>query len=239
MKKYVIGTGEVGRVASRRASPYVIGIDEVGRGALAGPVVVAAAILANGKWRMANGCLGKLRDSKKLSPRRREAWFAYVTGNPAIEFAVARVYPRGIERMNISRAANIAAERACRKLIMNHQLPVMKLRSVAHSRELADKKTADVRIILDGGLFLGNGEQPKNAKTVIKGDEKISAVAIASIIAKVTRDRFMVRLAKQYPAYGFEKHKGYGTKAHYEALGKHGPCDAHRATFLRSANVIK
>ena len=79
---------------------------------------------------------------------------------------------------------------------------------------------------------MGNGEQPRSARTVVKGDEKIPAIAVASIIAKVTRDRFMVRLAKRYPAYGFEVHKGYGTKAHYKALRKHGSCDTHRSTFL-------
>jgi ribonuclease HII len=195
---------------------YVIGIDEVGRGALAGPIVVAAAkISPNRKSRIANRPLGKLRDSKKLSPRQRAAWFAYLKDHPAVEFAIARIYPRRIERMNISRAANLAAERACKKLI-------------------ADRKSLIVRsrIFLDGGLFLGNGEQPRSARTVVKGDEKIPAIAVASIIAKVTRDRFMVRLAKRYPAYGFEVHKGYGTKAHYKALRKHGSCDTHRSTFL-------
>jgi ribonuclease HII len=93
-------------------------------------------------------------------------------------------------------------------------------------------RIANVSIFLDGGLFLGEGVQPKNAKTVIKGDEKIPAVAIASIIAKVHRDRFMVRLAKKYPAYGFEQHKGYGTKAHYKVLRKCGPLDIHRKMFL-------
>ena len=201
---------------------YIIGIDEVGRGSLAGPIVVAAA-LVKGTIRVRR--LGKLRDSKKLSPKQRMAWFAYFNGDPKIGFAVARVYPRRIEKMNISRAANLAAERAYKMLIANRP---------AFAETSAGKQSlvAKARVFLDGGLFLGNGEQPRNVKTVIKGDEKIPAVAIASIVAKVTRDRFMVRLAKKYPAYGFEKHKGYGTKAHYEALGKHGSCDAHRKTFF-------
>ena len=119
--------------------------------------------------------------------------------------------------MNISRAANVAAFKAYKKLIA-----------------CSSVRIARTQIFLDGGLFLGNGEQPKNAKTIIKADEKIPAVAIASIIAKVARDRFMVRLEKKYPTYGFEVHKGYGTKAHYKALRKYGSCDAHRRTFLRS-----
>lgn len=191
---------------------YIIGIDEVGRGSLAGPIVVAAALV---KGTISARGLGRLRDSKKLSPKQRMAWFAYFDGNPKIEFAAARVYPRRIEKMNISCAANLAALRAYQTVIADHGARILK-----------------VPVFLDGGLFLGGGVQPKNVETIIKGDERIRAVAVASIVAKVIRDRFMVRLAKKYPAYGFEKHKGYGTKAHYEALREHGPCDAHRKTFL-------
>lgn len=219
---------------------YIIGIDEVGRGALAGPVVVAATLIGSRKIPGMHRALGKLKDSKKLSPRRRAAWFAYFKSRPAIQFAVARVYPRRIEKMNISRAANLAAFRAYKKIIGKYR-----------------SRITNTRIFLDGGLFLGNsGKNPSTGsttlttgrcarsgrmivKTIIRGDEKIPAVAIASIIAKVHRDRFMCRLAKKYPAYGFETHKGYGTKAHYKALKKHGPCDVHRSTFLRSINVLK
>jgi len=204
----------------KKKERWIIGVDEVGRGALAGPVVVGVALMKRNVIPAKAGIqgfkLGKLHDSKQLSPKQREAWYAYFKENSAVDFAVARVYPHGIEKMNISKAANLAAIRAYKKLS-------------AHSYELADK---EINIFLDGGLFLGNGAQPKNAKTIIKGDEKIQAVAIASIVAKVTRDRFMVRLAKNYPEYGFEMHKGYGTKKHYKALKKHGPCEVHRKTFL-------
>jgi ribonuclease HII len=210
----------------KQEKKWIIGIDEVGRGALAGPVVVAAALMPSSyaaapdlrrrEGRAPAGIRTScLKDSKRLSPGQREAWFACFKNDPVIDVAVARVYPRRIEKMNISRAADLAALRACRRLVARRGLRI-----------------ANVSIFLDGGLFLGEGVQPKNAKTVIKGDEKIPAVAIASIVAKVHRDRFMVRLAKKYPAYGFERHKGYGTKAHYKALGKYGPSDVHRKTFL-------
>jgi ribonuclease HII len=221
----------------KQEKKWIIGIDEVGRGALAGPVVVAAALMPahsvvipssagnlEKKISRFSKILGTssarnnkplLRDSKRLSPKQREAWFAYFKMTPAVDFSVARVYPRRIEKMNISRAANLAAFRACKRLMADRDLRV-----------------ANVSIFLDGGLFLGQGAQPKNAKTVIKGDEKIPAIAIASIIAKVHRDRFMVRLSKKYPAYGFERHKGYGTKAHYKALRQYGSSDVHRRTFL-------
>jgi ribonuclease HII len=91
-----------------------------------------------------------------------------------------------------------------------------------------------VSIFLDGGLFLGSrAAQPAHAKTIVKADETIPAVAIASIIGKVIRDRAMVRLAKRHPRYGFEIHKGYGTLMHRRAIKKHGPSPAHRKTFLK------
>jgi ribonuclease HII len=193
-----------------------IGIDEVGRGCLAGPVVVAAALV---RGNIGNAGLGTLKDSKKMSARQREAWFAYFRNNSHIAYAVARVYPRRIEALNISGAANLAAYRALRKLIKD--------------QTLSQKKLYQTKIFLDGGLFVKNrSSQPKNARTVIKGDEKIRAVAVASIIAKVTRDHFMKRLAKRYPAYGFEVHKGYGTKMHQAAIRRYGPTDVHRLTFL-------
>jgi len=196
---------------SKKRRTYIIGIDEVGRGALAGPVVVASARVPAG-LRLPLRALGPLKDSKKLSVKQREAWFAWFRNHPDISYAIARVYPRNIEKLNISQAANLAAWRSHERIIKGN--------------------AAMHQVFLDGGLYLGRGAQPQNARTVIKGDEKIRAVAIASIIAKVTRDRAMVRLAKQYGGYGFEVHKGYGTAAHRRALRAHGPCPAHRRTFI-------
>lgn len=193
-------------------SGFVIGIDEVGRGALAGPVVVAAALVPRGLR------LRDLKDSKKLSAKQREEWFGYCKNNSRICFAVARVYPRGIERMNVSAAANLAAERAYRRLLKN-AAPGLRRARLA-------------KVFLDGGLFIGNGLQPKHAKTIVRGDEKIKAVAVASVVAKVSRDAFMKKLAKKHPGYRFDLHKGYGTKVHLAAILKNGPCEAHRLTFL-------
>jgi len=197
----------------RSGHDWIIGIDEVGRGALAGPVTVAAAMIPRSAV-FNDKTLGALKDSKKLSSAKREAWTAYFKNHPNVRFAVARIYPRGIERLNISGAANLSALRAFQKITKNKELRL---------------KTA---VFLDGGLFLGSrAQQPSSAKTVIKGDEKISAVAIASIFAKVHRDRYMKRLSKIHPEYGFEIHKGYGTKTHRAAIKKYGPCPAHRLTF--------
>lgn len=197
---------------------YIIGIDEVGRGPLAGPVVVCALALPRGFKIYPELVEGQppLRDSKKLSALQRERWYEWIKAHPRISYAISRVYPRGIERLNISQAANLAATRAFIKLATSHK-------SLATSR---------ARVLLDGGLYLRASHVP--SKTIIKGDEKIPAISLASIVAKVTRDRFMDKLHKKYPQYGFNEHKGYGTLAHYAALKKYGATEAHRATFLRN-----
>lgn len=233
---------------------YVIGIDEVGRGSLAGPVVVAAVAipfdfhalppvagfavpvahhLHRGRRRL------PLRDSKKLNANQRALWFSYFKHHPKVFYAIAKAHAKTIDAMNISAAANAAALRAFETL-------------VASSKHIAKNS----RVFLDGGLFLGNGTRDKrhgkriqkiaerntrtsafdpriSARTMVKADEKITAVKIASIMAKVYRDSLMARLAKKYPKYGFEVHKGYGTKRHMRAIRKHGPSKIHRMTFLR------
>lgn len=217
--RYSVGIDEVGLAARKRASlarqQYIVGIDEVGRGALAGPVTVAAVAVPTGSgFRLPKSNI-QLRDSKKLTPKQRGKWFDYLKGHPKIQYALARVYPRTIDRINITRAANLAALRAFAKLTTNCSL-----------------LPANFRVLLDGGLYLGNKKQPKNVRTVIKGDEKMNSIKLASILAKVSRDRLMRKLAKKYPKYGFEIHKGYGTKAHRLAIKKHGPSRMHRLTFI-------
>ncbi len=99
---------------------------------------------------------------------------------------------------------------------------------------MAKRKGQIVKTFLDGGLYIGHRAKSEalGAKTIVKGDEKIPAVAIASIIAKVSRDRMMKRLARNFPRYGFEQHKGYGTRAHFAAIRRFGLTPAHRRTFL-------
>ncbi len=194
---------------------YIIGIDEVGRGALAGPVMVSAvAIPVKLRLRALYGI--PLKDSKKLTAKYREAWAEYVRSHPHIRFAISRVSPRVVDRINISRAANRAALRACEKLLLREGIPPRRC-----------------RIYLDGGLFLGDkSHHGLPARTIVKADEKFASVKLASIVAKVSRDNYMVKLAKRHPAYGFELHKGYGTKMHMVAVRKHGPSPMHRLTFL-------
>jgi len=226
-----------------KRNEYIIGIDEVGRGSLAGPVIVAAVALPrNFQFSIFNFQKKfKLRDSKKLSPRQRELWFQYITQmnadidadkrrsirvnqrrnlrQSAICYAVTSVSPKVIDKIGISNAANLAASRALEKVIANC-------------------KIANCKIFLDGGLYLNQNirvnqrtHQRQSVSTIIKGDEKIPAIMLASIIAKVIRDRLMIKLHKKYPQYGFDKHKGYGTKFHIKAIRKFGPSPIHRQSF--------
>ncbi len=197
-----------------RRNTYIIGIDEAGRGPLAGPVVVAAirAPRAIGRILRRRG----IRDSKKLSAKRREEWFQFLVAHPYVEWAVARVWPRIIDRINISRAADLAARRVYAKLCTD-------LRSV--QKQLVQ---------IDGGLAL---PQHVQHEVIIKGDEKIPAIAAASIIAKVTRDRIMLRLHRKFPQYRFDLHKGYGTKLHREKVRQFGRCEMHRRSFAKNILV--
>lgn len=188
---------------------YVIGLDEVGRGSLAGPVTVAAVALPKIK-------LKKLKDSKKLSPEQREIWAKWIKNN--LDYAVASVSPEKIDKLNITKAANLAAFKAYKKLTRSN------------ARYFSSK------VLLDGGLYI-NGKN--DAKTIIKGDEKFNCIKLASIIAKVTRDNFMKKLHKKYPLYGFNEHKGYGTKRHLVAIVTRGPSVAHRLTFIKKYHRIK
>lgn len=210
---------------------YIIGIDEVGRGCLAGPVVVTAlAIPRNFKVKSIN-FKTELRDSKQLSEQQREQWFEYIKAQRGIFYCVVRVSPKIIDKINISAAANRAAHRAISRL---HKLS---------SDKCCYRNTCQMqRIYLDGGLYLRNKKyQTANypqARTVVKGDEKFDAVKLASVVAKVMRDRYMKRLHKKYPQYSFGIHKGYGTKRHYAAIRKHGVSDTHRLTFLKKYHSI-
>lgn len=198
---------------------YLIGIDEVGRGSLAGPVtVVAVAIPHNFKFKIQNL---KLRDSKKLSAKQREEIFRIIKKHPRVLHARANVYPRVIDRINISQAANLAATRAFARLITNNRKLI----------------TSKIKVFLDGGLFLSKSLVDRNkllVRTIVRGDEKFNAIKLASIVAKVGRDRIVSRYDREFPKYEFAAHKGYGTRAHIKAIKKHGICDRHRLSFVKN-----
>jgi ribonuclease HII len=193
---------------------YVVGVDEVGRGPLAGPVAVCALCLNPG---FNKKDFGNFRDSKKLSHNQRLVWLEKIEeerklGN--LTYKVSLESNKIIDTKGLSFAIRNALKKSLKSLKVNPK---------------------DSLILLDGGLKAP--AEYKNQKTIIKGDEKELAIALASIVAKVTRDALMVWLAKKYPGYGLERHKGYGTVLHYQALKKHGISAIHRKSFLK--NLIK
>ncbi|NOZ13823.1 MAG: ribonuclease HII [Acidobacteria bacterium] len=184
----------------------MIGVDEAGRGCLAGPVYVCAVSCPRNRFDELLS-LKKLTDSKKLTPRQREqvlnALFAM-----GISYRISVVSHRIIDNINILQAARLGMKRAVERL------------------ELPEGACPVVAV---------DGNQPIETKypqfTVVKGDLKFKTIAAASIFAKVLRDRFMTAVAKRWPCYGFEKHKGYPAAAHKAALRDFGPCPIHRLTF--------
>ncbi len=145
-----------------------------------------------------------INDSKKLSEKKREKLYDEIC-EKALAYCVASVDEEKIDEINILQATFCAMRQA-----------------VAGLKQQPDYVLVD-----------GNKSPSIPCETVVKGDSKSMSIAAASILAKVSRDRYIVEMSKQYPEYGFEKHKGYGTKAHYEAIEKHGICPIHRKTFLK------
>ena len=184
------------------------GIDEVGRGPLAGPVCAACVMLP--AWLE----LPTLNDSKKMTEKRREAVFAILTEHPGVFYGIGFADQGEIDKINILQATFLAMNRAYAALLL--KLPEGKPPRLA---------------LVDGNREPDFGEIP--VRTIVKGDSLSANIAAASILAKVTRDRFMEEQDALYPQYGFAVHKGYGTSAHYDALREYGPCPIHRRTFLK------
>ena len=188
----------------------VCGVDEAGRGPLVGSVVAAAVILPS-QEQLLKSCpdLANLNDSKKLTEKKREKLFPMILEH-AQAYGIGEASCREIEEVNILNATFLAMGRAVED--MKKRFGVV----------------PDI-LLVDGNQ---NPHIMDSTRTVIKGDANSASIAAASILAKVTRDREMIELDKVYPQYGFAKHKGYGTKAHYATLEEHGPCQEHRMSFL-------
>lgn len=194
----------------------VAGVDEAGRGPLAGPVVAAAVVFdAAFVTREADGLLAGLTDSKQLSAARRELFFDLLDRLPDVSLAVGIAGSDEIDRFNILRATYIAMARAVSFLACRPD-----------------------HVLVDGRSVEG---LPVGSTAIVGGDGISLSIAAASVVAKVVRDRIMAELAVLYPRYGFEQHKGYGTRQHLQALFEYGPCPAHRRSFrpVREAAEIR
>ncbi|MDP3646160.1 MAG: ribonuclease HII [bacterium] len=187
---------------------YLIGVDEAGRGPLAGPVSVGAvAVLHDFDFTLVPG----VRDSKKLSEKAREKVFARMQellGSKVLRFAVSTSSATYIDTYGIVPAIKRALAEALGKLELD---------------------PSECSVLLDGSLSAP--PEYKEQKTIIRGDDSEPVISMASIVAKVMRDRMMIRLAEKFPLYGFDIHKGYGTSAHRKVIKQSGLCDLHRVTF--------
>ena len=192
---------------------FVAGVDEVGRGPLAGPVVTAAVVLPEDF-----DVLG-VDDSKKLSEKRREELYDQILDR-CLAYGIGMADHKVIDEINILQAT---------KKAMKEAITACDLQLRVKEGGAAD---AHIDFVLIDAVTLEGLDKPQHA--VVKGDAKVLAIAAASIVAKVTRDRMMIEYAKEYPWYAFEKNKGYGTAAHYDGIRAHGTCPIHRMTFLKN-----
>ncbi|MDB6114770.1 MAG: rnhB [Lacunisphaera sp.] len=215
----------------------LIGVDEAGRGALAGPVVAAAVLVSQefleGRW--AVGKSGRVNDSKQLTAAERTALWAefeelVAQGQIHATFGVATVAE--VETVNILGATKLAMRRALEGIYPADAF-ARKVEPDLFASEVeksAFRPTVSCQILIDG-LPLRNFPYPHQG--IVSGDARSLCIAMASIVAKVTRDRLMDELDRHHPGYGFAQHKGYGTEEHRDAILKLGRCGVHRDSFLR------
>ena len=183
---------------------FIAGVDEAGRGPLAGPVV-AACVIIDKNFNLDLPEMKLINDSKKLSSKKRELLFSLIK-NQALSVEISVINNEAIDKINILQASLLAMKKSILKSKIKPDL-----------------------VLIDG-----NQKIPKleiSQENIINGDARVWVIAAASIIAKVSRDFLMKELDKKYPEYGFIKHKGYGTKFHFQKLIEYGPCPIHRKSF--------
>jgi ribonuclease HII len=196
----------------KRGLKAVAGLDEAGRGPLAGPVTAAAVVIIDSKNFMLDG----VNDSKKLSAKKREQLYGFITKNNNIAWGVGIVSEKVIDKINIKNASELAMEKAVAKL----------------------KKRPDF-LIIDGNGVKNSKLKSYKLKLIVKADAKVFSVAAASILAKVTRDRIMMKYHEKYPEYRFDLHKGYPTKLHHKMIKRYGPSIIHRVSFNPISKMLK
>ncbi len=188
----------------------VVGVDEAGRGPLAGPVVAGAVVVLPSVWEKVQKRdeVRLIRDSKTLSALQRERAYELIVQN--FGWGIGLSNEKTIDRINILQASFLAMKKA---------ITDMRIRI---------KNNAEA-LLVDGRSPIPNVSIRQ--ENIVNGDKHVFSIAAASIVAKVTRDRMMLELHRQFPVYGFAQHKGYGTKLHFEMIGKYGTCEIHRKSF--------
>ena len=194
----------------RIAGDPVMGIDEAGRGPLAGPVFAAAVHLPlSAAETLMSGSWAAVNDSKRLSEKKRALLAETIKSTPGCIWSIASATAAEIDRFNILRATHIAMKRA-------HDDVAARIGPERNPKTLVDGLPASTL---------------PHATNVVKGDAKSLLIAAASILAKTARDAYCMEMEARYPGYGFARHKGYPTAAHFAALREHGPCPEHRRSF--------
>ena len=193
---------------------YIVGIDEAGRGPLAGPVIVGVVAVPFPLFKASfNRVFKSVRDPKKTTIAERDIWYGRLKDweeKNRIQTGFSFIGSQVIDKIGIVKSIKRALDQSLKKM------------------NLSSRKTL---VLLDGLLYAR--DEYMYQETIIKGDEKEPVITLAAIIAKVTRDKKMMQFAKKFPEYGFENHKGYGTKAHFRAIERHGLCAIHRRSFLK------
>lgn len=222
----------------------LIGVDEVGRGAFAGPVVAAAVVVTRefleSRWAIAKG--SRVNDSKQITAEQREElWveFEKLAAAGRIHASHGSASVEEIEQLNILGATKLAMIRALRGIYPPEAFEQRRTEPDLFSsfeERATFQPTVSARVIVDG-LPLRGFPYPHAA--FVNGDARSLCIAMASIIAKVTRDRLMVEMETKFPGYGFAQHKGYGTEEHRDAVLRIGRCAEHRETFLRKLLAVR
>jgi len=206
------------KLLRERGFDYIIGADEVGRGSIAGPVLATSCcIFINNAKEEEMQLLTGVKDSKELVEEERNAIYEQVINEPSIyKWKCAERSPKEIEKSNILKATMSCFQESIQELILAEEIPM----ELAYS--IVDGKSTPKLV---------NGPTPIPCRPMVNADAKVYTVSLASIIAKVTRDKIMTEAHELYPMYNFHKNKGYRTNDHVERIHKYGPCPLHRMSF--------
>jgi len=199
----------------KKGYKYVVGIDEAGRGPLAGPVVSGAVLILEKDFKEIKK-IKSVKDSKQLNEKKREDVYLNLINNSKLKWGIGIVSEKVIDKINILEATKLSMIKAVNDLEKKNKIKVDFL-------------------VLDGKMKINT---TTSQESIIKADDKVFSVSAASIIAKVTRDRLMIKYDKKYPQYNFKKHKGYGTMEHLINIKKNGICPIHRKSFAPINNKL-
>lgn len=198
---------ETERILWKEGYKYVVGIDEAGRGPIAGPVVAAAVVVPVDK------IIAGAADSKKLSEKKRNAIYKQIMEDSSVLVTFSVIDHTKIDELNILQATMTAMNETVDELLKKYSIQDLE----------------KIYVLVDGNK--SPNKMPVLSRPIVRGDAYVYPIALASIVAKVERDRIMCAYDRQYPMYGFAKHKGYPTKDHIRALHQYGPCPIHRLSF--------